>query len=89
MQLEPRLMKRVRQDSKDFLFDCQKVCTVKLITELRLLSNQSKHCEHLNTTLYLTQICSMSHLKVLQHLQQQVQPCFRNVPFCVPKRPYN
>lgn len=37
MQLESRLMKSVRQDSKYFLLNCQKVRTVELITELRIL----------------------------------------------------
>ena len=29
------------------------------------------------------------HLKLLQHLQQQVQACFSNIPFCVPKCPHD
>ena len=38
VQLEPRLMKCVRQDGKYFLFNGQKVRPVKLIAELRILS---------------------------------------------------
>lgn len=37
MQLESRFMKCVRQDSKYFLLNCQKVRTKELITELRIL----------------------------------------------------
>jgi len=39
MKFEPRLMKSVRQNSKYLLLNCQKVCSIKLITELWCLFN--------------------------------------------------
>jgi len=44
MQFEPRLVKSISQDGKYLLFNCQKVCPIKLITELRaLLQRQTFH----------------------------------------------
>lgn len=38
MQLEPWLMEGIGQDSKYFLLNLQKVCSVESVTEVRFLS---------------------------------------------------
>jgi len=53
MQFEPRLMKSISQYSEYLLFNCQKVCPIKLITELWALLQNSTNIVRTRTRLIL------------------------------------